>query len=44
MAKEVLLLSGMNGTANTLGMESEIWEYNKDLSGLPAEIKAAERQ
>ena len=30
--------------ANTLGMESEIWEYNKDLSGLPAEIKAAERQ
>jgi hypothetical protein len=30
--------------ANTVGSETEIWEYNADLSGLPADVKAAERQ
>lgn len=30
--------------AATVGMESEIWEYREDLSGLPPMIKVAERQ
>jgi len=29
---------------NTIAQETEIWEYNEDLSGLPAAVKAAERQ
>ncbi len=29
---------------NTTGYETEIWKYDPDLSGLPAGVKAAERQ
>lgn len=29
---------------STVGQENEIWEYNADLSGLPAEVKAADRK
>jgi hypothetical protein len=28
----------------TVGQECEIWEYQEELSGLPAMVKAAERQ
>ncbi|MBK9981864.1 MAG: hypothetical protein IPP15_05475 [Saprospiraceae bacterium] len=30
--------------ANTVGLETELWEYKADLSGLPAAVKAADRQ
>jgi hypothetical protein len=30
--------------AITLGQESEIWSFREDLSGLPALVKAADRQ
>jgi hypothetical protein len=30
--------------ANTIAIETELWDYKADLSGLPAEVKAAERQ